>query len=211
MSTSSQKKYCGLDKRFHAGFINEIGNFQPVADEGAAFITNNSLCGGGLYVVGHSLGGAIAEIFLGCVDAAWNATTTGQSGNHTLPPVLGLYTFAAPGVSKDQLEDLSPAGTNRSRCFPGTRFFIMDATYGDTVPVAAYPFGFIHPKLKAVQLTEADYFWKRKPVYSKTEYACNSTDAKNNPDHFHLPSITYHRMAEHERRIKIMYPGDGTA
>jgi len=188
------KSFCGMDKKFHHGFINELTVFAPVANEGAVEIVTHKHCADGLYMVGHSLGAALAEIFINCIDNLWDPAVG------TLPPIRGAWTFAGPGVSKVQLTDDSDAGHHRDHCFLGTRFYIKDEYWGDAVPVATYPFGFFHPKLKAVKLQEQD------SVYSKSEYACFSNKAKKRPNSVLIPSVEYHGMVEHVKRVKEVYP-----
>lgn len=189
--------YCGIkNHKIHKGFVKELSNFWPNAKSGVDMIINQKKCGGGLYVVGHSLGAAIAEIFAACIHANWKPPS--------MPEIKGVYTLAAPGVSKTQLTDTSSAGVQRAGCFPGKRFYIQDTVWEDAVPAVTRPFGFEHPKLKAVRLRKTNYFWS-STTYIHEDFACDSNNARVYPNDVKIPSITLHGAAEHVTRIKKIY------
>lgn len=199
----SSSSFCGLDYKIHKGFGVETLSVQPSVSTMFKFITEELMpgsdtCSAGLYIAGHSLGAAIAEIFASCLTA--NKTVWGKG----FPEVKALYTFAGPASSKKQLVDLSPAGKQRNGCFLGSRFYVLDDYWADSVPQLTRPFGFVHPKMKAVRLEE-EGSWFGKKHYKKEEYACDSKKAKDYPNQWHVPSTKYHKVAEHIKRIKEIY------
>lgn len=190
--------YCGVvNYGLHKGFTNELNNLWPVVTKALKGIVEEAKCGGGLYIVGHSLGGALAHIFPACLHASWE--------HGPLPEIQGIYTLAAPGVSKKQLTDQSAAGVERGGCFPGARFFNQDINVGDLVPAVTRTLGYVHPKLEAVRLRERSSFWEDDEEHKSKAYACDSTQAMKKPTKIKVPKVSAHKSTEHIKRIKEMF------
>lgn len=110
-----------------------------------AYLSTNGAgaCGGGTYVVGHSVGGAFASILAKCLSNRQTDLASGQ---------VQLYTFGAPGVAEE--EDYPSSG-----CYQGKRFYNMDEG-GRTEkqdPIPSFGFRTIwrlyHPRVPAIMLS----------------------------------------------------------
>jgi hypothetical protein len=205
----SSQSYCNADNRFQTGFVNELENFrrERLYSDPSYYMTHAwgmieksiSECSNQLWVVGHSLGGALAEIFSYCV----NHDPT-YFRNFTIPEVHRIYTFGAPGVSINQLTNAKNGGG----CFGGTRFFVMDDYYGDPVPGQLYTASYILSKYQAARLEEStSYSWygKKSTSYKAHRDDCASSNAKNKPNNWHYPWGAYHSLSEYIKRIGKSY------
>jgi len=153
------KSRCGNE--IHSGFYNEVwrstvtwnwnNKMQP-------FLASDA-CSGGIYVVGHSLGGAAASVFTSCVnqDKKW---LSGKGFK-----VKEVYTIGAPAVSKKPLRQADG-------CLKGLRIYNEDKNNYDLVPFLAQWAGMVHPNLKAMIVTK-----KSETVVEETEFDCNSKEA----------------------------------
>jgi len=165
---TTQTTACGYE--LHRGYWNEVkrlvfgttewpGMMQP-------FLASDN-CTGGIYVVGHSLGGAVAEIFTACV----NQKERWLKGKGF--KVKEVYTIGALAVAKTALEQ--PDG-----CLKGARIYDEDGEKCDPLQFDPAPYlsqlagaRLVHPKLKAVQLK------KTSSGVEKREFDCQSEEAIN--------------------------------
>jgi len=130
---------CGYG--MHLGFYNEAKRFINTANfsqKVVPFLASDQ-CSGGIYAVGHSLGGAVAEIFTVCV----NQREDWIPGNPF--DVKEVYTIGAPAVALSPLKQ-------HGGCLNGARFYNEDEETYDPVAFVAQLAGFEHPNLRAVQL-----------------------------------------------------------
>lgn len=189
-------KGCGTS--IHKGFWGELTEFTSSKQwktEIAPFL-NSSECDDGVIAVGHSLGGAMAEIFAAC--AAYKFPQGLQELQGPEAPtfkVKKVYTSGAPAISWIPGEKTQMTGADGA-CLDGIRFFNKDLGTHDPVPSIAVSYGFQHPKLKAIQFFHDE----------KKEYACDDNYtalAPVSPDMFasyswppdHLMSL-YHSRAD---------------
>merc|ERR1711933_230810 len=101
------KNHCGTD--FHAGFIGELIEFMETKcwKEEVAPVAASDKCAGDRIVVGHSLGAAIADAAAYCANRKGGGLTDLVADAQTFT-VTGVYTFGAPGLTKEPLRnDLS--------------------------------------------------------------------------------------------------------
>merc|ERR550525_787732 len=145
---------CGFDG-LHRGFYSTMQKF--VSDSTwtrtiKPFLKSN--CAGGVHVTGHSLGGAIAAVFSACANSASNPF--GFRVNF-------LWNYAGPGVSQSPLTN----GQSSNGCFEGARFWNEDNNFVDPVAGAAGAVGFVHERIKVVQLNGSCHV-----------YSCNEASTK---------------------------------
>merc|ERR1719507_467415 len=150
----------------HLGFYNEVrratmtrhwrNTMQP-------FLASDS-CSGGIYVVGHSLGGAAAEVFTACV----NQKKQWLWGKNFA--VKEVYTIGAPAVSRRPLQQ-------HDGCLKGARIYNEDDDQYDPVPFVAQKAGMVHPKLKAIRLKEKKISGDKKE-WKSIEFDCMSDEAQ---------------------------------
>jgi len=164
-------------------------------------------CAGGVYAVGHGLGGAMAAVFAGC-----SMKPDGPASYRGIR-VQGLYTFGAPSVSKPKLNpgrgdiasgQLAPDMIGQT-CFAGGRFFITDAVDYDPVPPIATVVGFVHPKITAIRLEDVLF----KGI-KKTEYDCRLDSTKLEPKPaiaIAAPNPFKHGWKAYVDRIEEVCPG----
>eukprot|EP00747_Dinoflagellata_sp_TGD_P170500 gnl/TRDRNA2_/TRDRNA2_202219_c0_seq1.p1 gnl/TRDRNA2_/TRDRNA2_202219_c0~~gnl/TRDRNA2_/TRDRNA2_202219_c0_seq1.p1 ORF type:complete len:511 (+),score=73.21 gnl/TRDRNA2_/TRDRNA2_202219_c0_seq1:162-1535(+) len=140
----------------HKGFARETMAFME-GERFSEFATylNDANCGGGIYTVGHSLGGAIAVLVAGCAKV------------RQLFEVNGVYTFAAPALSKKPLE--MPGSL--SGCFPGGRFYVEDRYNMDVIPAMAQLAGFKHPFQSQFRIK-----WTKEKKNQIKKIACGKND-----------------------------------
>jgi hypothetical protein len=201
----SVKGMCGYEK-VHKGFALETRQLFKSSHMAAFSEIIASKCGGAVSVAGHSLGGAIANIVAGCA-----SSTKGLSGIGDVNAgvkdfkVNGLYTLGAPGVSK-------PGMTNGGKCFPGKRAYDYDTATFDVVPWIATKFGYMHPEVEAVEMTESGgWFGSNDAVIGKTVYTCSSTAAEERPWKtgqivpIRAPSIIDHYTSTYVHRLKALF------
>jgi len=137
-------------------------------------------------VAGHSLGGALAEIFAACMD---------HLGDKAPFKIKAVYTIGAPGVAEQPLVNSQQA----SKCFNGARIFNEDRSTFDPVPYIAKVGGFVHPQLKAIQLHEDG-----DDKLSMKEFACTSKEAtKGLTGGFTLASLHFADLYL-ERMLKLL-------
>jgi hypothetical protein len=183
------------------GFKNEVEDFldsSEYTNDFVPFLGSLEECNE-VYVVGHSLGGAVASLIAGCAandpDSYW--------------PLTGLYTIGAPGVSiNGQIS--GPSGS----CLPGKRFYNVDEYTYDPVPVIGRWREYVggaalqHPKVAAVQLYEEGWLTVTR---SKVEYECSSEHAKIEPN-FPMaisspgPNPGDHSGSVYTSRLQELYP-----
>jgi len=202
----SEKGTCGYDK-VHKGFVAETRNFFKSSSMAELSEIISRLCGGVVSSVGHSLGGAVANIVAGCANSPKGLSGLGQVHKDVKSfKVSGLYTVGAPGVSK-------PAMTNTGgTCFPGKRAFNYDTTTFDVVAWIATKFGYLHPEVEAVEMTESGgWFGKNDEVISKVVYTCSSTEAEHRPwktgqvAPAKAPSVGDHKTSTYVHRFKALF------
>mmetsp|Transcript_103377 Transcript_103377/g.287840 ORF Transcript_103377/g.287840 Transcript_103377/m.287840 type:complete len:433 (-) Transcript_103377:154-1452(-) len=196
---------CGV--AIHQGFMSELEvqtNTSQFVNEFAPFL-KSSECAGGVYVVGHSLGGALASIFAGC------STRPDAPESIQGIKVEGLYTFGAPGVSKPTGqpggEPSGRLGPRGATCFKGKRFWntaVVGAVgQADPIPAITAPVGLLHPMVQSVNLN-APFVWSR---VERREYDCTSDEAKLKPAPSIgiAPNMLYHAWCLYENRVRAVY------
>jgi hypothetical protein len=202
----SEKGTCGYDK-IHRGFATEAREFFKSSQMAELSEIISRICGGVVSTVGHSLGGAVASIVAGCANSPKGLSGMGHVHKGVKPfKVSGLYTVGAPGVSK-------PAMTNTGgTCFPGKRAYNYDSVTFDVVAWIATKFGYLHPEVEAVEMTETGgWFGKNDEVISKTVYTCSSTAAEHRPwktgqiAPIKAPSLGDHKTSTYIHRLKALF------
>ena len=104
-------------------------------------------CSGGIYIAGHSLGGAQASLLAACAN---NPNSTLQLGYE----VAGLYTFGAFAPSKPALRNMIWKKQEQADgCFAGARYYNQDSGNYDVVPGTTTIVGFEHPQVKPLMLS----------------------------------------------------------
>lgn len=191
---------CGL-KQVHQGFFSEFQVIVGEAQWSTTFLPklSGAECSGGTLVVGHGFGGAVATIYAACASKIRYTNASGitipplfldgrmaERDFHTnLPGISGLYTFGAPGVSHEQIQNANAWDTS----FAGARFFLQDEAAHDPIPNSGYAQGWVHPKLAAVRLKEEHSGWvNRVEFMAATDSALKEPSAPSNPN-MHLHEI----------------------
>jgi hypothetical protein len=187
---------CGYSK-VHAGMVSEVSNyFKHTAMVPISQIIVD-MCGGEAFSVGHSLGGGVASIVAGCLNSAGGAKTIPGVNSGVIPfKAKGLYTVAAPAAS-------IPAMTSTGgSCFQGRRDFIYDSLTFDVVPYVAGKFGYLHPKVEALELKT-----NNKEVVSKRTYSCTSMQAEKYPYGMmaKAPSLQDHMTSTYIKRLVALF------
>jgi hypothetical protein len=158
-----QASYCGRDD-LHKGFADEASQYLSDPDFVGWSKIIQEECKGEAWIVGHSLGGAVASVVAFCANNAQIPSLAGAD-NAVIPFwATGLYTIGAPSVAKKSLHDhraehdkrpkaqaLQPTGPEKG-CFKGFRIFNTHAR--DIVPILASIVGFEHPKVDALDLQD---------------------------------------------------------
>jgi len=188
---------CGYHK-VHAGFMTETSRY--FAD--SAMVTFSELigefCGGKVFSVGHSLGGAVASITAGCANSGGSGVLGIPSARSNIIPftVSGLYTVGAPAVSKPQMTSKGGA------CFAGRRDFNYDSSTLDPVPLVAQAAGYRQPKVEALELHS-----NSAGTITKKTWACNSIQAEEYPYGLGArgPSIADHKTSTYITRLKDVF------
>jgi len=198
---------CGVE--VHRGFWEETVQQTSTDDFQNRFkpLLTGSACSRGVYAVGHGLGGAMASVFAGCsMKADGPASIRGIR-------VAGLFTFGAPSVSRPKGHpgpgdivsgQLSPDSYGNS-CFAGARFFNVDHIDYDPVPPVATVIGFVHPRVKAVKLTDSLFH-----AVEKTEYLCTHDKTKLEPEPkiaIAVPNPLKNAWGVYLDRTKEAFPG----
>jgi len=195
---------CGV--ALHEGFLKKLliqTRTQLFQDSFVPFLKGPQ-CAGGVYGVGHSLGGALATILAGC-SMRPDAPESIRGIN-----VTGLYTFGAPGVSKPsgrpgdtRSGQLSSA---TSGCFKGKRFWNTAVVDGvgaaDPIPSIAALLGFVHPLVTSVNLNALPF-----GKVEKEECSCTSHKAKTDPQPSVVvaPDMSEHPFCLYANRVEAMY------
>mmetsp|Transcript_27411 Transcript_27411/g.63319 ORF Transcript_27411/g.63319 Transcript_27411/m.63319 type:complete len:391 (-) Transcript_27411:69-1241(-) len=141
---------CG--SALHSGFWHEmVLLIQSPLWESSAIPAITGQCQT-IYAVGHSLGGALAQIFAAC--ANHQALSTVAVSAVTPLTVAKVYTFGAPAVSvagRPLANAASPDG-----CFDGARFYNVDSWTYDPVPPLAQSWGLVHANIRPIQMYSSD-------------------------------------------------------
>lgn len=146
-------------------------------------------CSGGVTVIGHSLGGAMASLLAACAN----------NGSRPLGfTAKALYTFGAFAVSEERLINKESA----DGCFAGARLYTQDAVSVDPAAQYAQNFGFRHPQVSAVRLGEPSFMGLPTKVYHVA--GCSSECAAAEPSGG-VPAIDAHRMARYTGMAKSVY------
>jgi len=211
---------CGLDYDFHQGFVDEFKIFGWKLDRLWLKLNfeNPDACRHGVYFTGHSLGGALATIMATCYSHFQSHSPFGQWSMNRVVPMLGLYTYGAPAVSKKQVTSGRHNGGSSDGCFPGSRFFNSDAVRYDLVPGVAQWRGFRHPKLQAVRLRVTRSFPFFRLRRERRAEHCASVQAKEEPSILVplsspfsvLGNVQLHKMTEYVARLSCMAGVAGT-
>lgn len=185
----------GLFDRFHALVASPEWqhDFVPFIDDH---------CQGSVIAAGHGTGGAIASILATCANAVSGSVEdlADHTGGAVSMPRIGfsaLYTFGAPGASKEQLVN-SRSSNGR---FAGSRFFLNDALAQDLLPPSGYLLGYVHPKVGAVRLRRSlDLLGDG--TYIREEYEAESDAARTYPQVGRQPVTWYHNTWYYARGIR---------
>lgn len=147
----------------HSSFANDMRAFMRSRgrfEEFDSFLADPRECNV-VIAVGHSLGGALAELMAACANRPDTEKNVSLKARAIHFQVHEMYTFGACAVSTEML-------TNRLRqfsdgCFPGARVFLEQRHMGRESshwidPVANYfslrPNSLVHPKTTVVALTK---------------------------------------------------------
>jgi len=182
----------------HLGFYNEVRRATMTShwrNTMQPFLASDS-CSGGIYVVGHSLGGAAAEVFTACV----NQKKQWLWGKNFA--VKEVYTIGAPAVSRRPLQQ-------HDGCLKGARIYNEDDDQYDPVPFVAQKAGMVHPKLKAIRLREVE----KEKEWKSIEFDCMSDKAHkgdkavdNNGEAWKLvTNVRIHKREEYVARLKKIF------
>lgn len=174
------RTWCDLPE-VHGGYAARLDDFihGHRFDEFMDFLNDKEQCPHGVVGVGHSMGAALISLMAACANSK-DFFTVGE-----------LYTFAAPGVSKQQLTNFK----SEDGCFKGKRIYIEDAVFSDPVPALSYPFGFMHPKVQSYRIK-----YGGNSNYTVIEHDCSSYDAQVKPRP-RTPNPALHLMTNYIRRL----------
>lgn len=181
--------YCGFSG-VHSGAAKEIDDLTKHSNWTQKWlpVLRSGDCSEGVYVVGHSLGGAQASILAACAN------------NGSMPygfEVKGIYTFGAFAPSRDPLVNkISEKQNLPSGCFDGARYFNQDSGNYDVVPGTTTNAGFRHPQVQAKMLSRRFSLVREAPI-EVFQYPCNTKCAALFPTDegsFSVPSIMDHSM-----------------
>merc|ERR1719195_1601525 len=111
--------FCG-QTGYHDGYAKEINNWMDNAEKFQSIRNNWGSCDS-LYLVGHSMGGAIASMLAECMNCDDDTLCNGKSSLLDYPREARLITFGAPAYRK----------TQHPTTLKGVRFWNRE----DTVPV----------------------------------------------------------------------------
>lgn len=154
----------------HSGWLKELQNYFKSAEMARFSKIIHKYCGGEVYTVGHSLGGAVASLVAGCINRPDGIRSIPSVHPDTVDfKVTGLYTVGAPGVSKEQI-----TGRN-GECIDGARIFNHDQATFDPVPWLAGQLDYVHPKTESYELRD---IWSG---LEKNKYLCTSSEAAHYP------------------------------
>jgi hypothetical protein len=187
---------CGYSK-VHSGFLDEVSNyFKSPGMVGFSEIIAD-MCGGQVFSVGHSLGGAVASITAGCLNSPGGAKAIPKVASGVIPfKASGIYTIGAPAVSK-------PAMTNTGgTCFAGRRDFNYDAYTIDPVPLVAGVAGYLMPEVDAMEMHA-----NSGDQISQKTWKCNTIQAEEYPYGLpaRSPSIGDHGTGTYIKRLKDLF------
>jgi hypothetical protein len=187
---------CGYSK-VHAGMVSEVTNYFRHSAMVPISEIIRDMCGGEAFIVGHSLGGGVASITAGCLNSAGGAKAIPGVNSGVIPfKAKGLYTVAAPAASIPAMTSTGGA------CFQGRRDFIYDSLTFDVVPYVAGKFGYLHPKVEALELKT-----NNKEQVSKRTYSCTSFQAQKYPYGMmaKAPSLQDHMTSTYIKRLKALF------
>jgi len=195
--------FCGFDG-VHEGFAAAAEQYMQGEREKEFMWYLRNKCQGGRYIAGHSMGGALANLVAACVN---RKVFEGKYASHGAG-FDGIYTIAAPGVSKKPLTDfLSRDG---SGCFQGGRFFNHDEVDLDPIPPLAGKFRFKQPALTAIRIKVQD------GVASYISKECNAENANTLQDPVyklwslvHAVDFSLHGVSKYISRMLLHIPGQG--
>lgn len=175
MHAFPMKNICG--HKFHNGFARLLlaeldsdrwkDEIMPVLE--------GPLCDKKVTVVGHSIGGAMAEIFAACANSRKKKSASDERAVKIDVTVDRLYTYGAPPISNETVTD----GMAEDGCFSGDRIYNANRVEHDPIARLAFRIGFVHPQVDAVRYQ----FHRRKQVYERHEIKCGKgEDVENLPD-----------------------------
>mmetsp|Transcript_51601 Transcript_51601/g.120376 ORF Transcript_51601/g.120376 Transcript_51601/m.120376 type:complete len:656 (+) Transcript_51601:82-2049(+) len=176
--------YCGFDQ-VHAGYRDEVWQLSDHAIW--PMITGKLAKCRRVICVGHSLGGAVCDVFAGCINSrrsddpdykklmwlqgpptlmpeigsAEEAAELGATGGAGLGYIDALYTYGAPACCDPPLEDKKAA----NGCFKGLRVYTENDLAGGGKQVDARAFSnnfFPHPHMDVLSLQ-----WDRDSHYER--------------------------------------------
>lgn len=169
----------------HQGFLEKTQGFMEGQrfQEFSNFLSDRGTCEK-VVVAGHSMGGAVADLVAACTNK-----THAADAQHSFKADF-LFTFGAPGVSKDVQLDNAGGG-----CFPGARLYNSE----DPVPGLASAMGFFHPKVKEIRMDGGDV----------QTWTCNDASRKNQPELPEKDDSEAHKMSFHLQRMKTLQKNGG--
>jgi len=192
--------YCGFDK-VHVGYRDELWTLTD-ATIWPRVTKKLSKCSK-VTCVGHSLGGALCDVFSACANShrvkdpdyqrlMWYQETPKLmseigAANVTLGTVSALYTYGAPGTAYPSLDNLQSS----NGCFAGIRAYTEDDMAGGGKQVDAYAFSnnyFPHAKMNTLSLQ-----WSHESYFA----SCGEGDSANWPKH---TGISYDNWGMHSEK-----------
>lgn len=162
---------CGL-VGIHEGIFQEWQEFvlEPEWNRDFVPFLDSDQCMGGISVVGHSLGGGVANLMAACQSnlapgasvAVQDLVIRGQLRVNQAEvrfPVrqFSIYTVGTPAISRSPMLN----GWAADGVFMGTRAYNSDRYSQDWAPTVGQLFGFYHPKMNALRLRD---HWFRRGV-----------------------------------------------
>jgi hypothetical protein len=190
----NEVSHCGTT--LHHGFFREfMGITQNISWTNDVMPVLKSECQGGIIAVGHSLGGALANIFAGCANTKPTDEPPPFNGSLNGITVQQLYTYGAPGVSKTRLEN----DNSTTKTFQGGRFYEVNSFTFDLVPFLASRAEYLHPMVDAYRLSSN---WVEEMSFTKHMANDNPSDILTG-----FPTMEAHHFPSYVSRLEAFNKG----
>lgn len=143
---------CGLE-HVHTGHLErtqkDIQHLLNAPNKILPVLRDRDACPGGIYLGGHSLGGAVATLFAACVNA--QAKMGGNASYDFGFSVDRLYTFGAPRIQQNHSQTRVRDQLKEDGCFEGARVFLSRGDALDPIPTLQQN-ARVHPLIRAVHV-----------------------------------------------------------